>query len=237
MKRLLIVFIIIFFGCSKNAADNAKSARLQFVKAAGKIHQSFEYNSDNVLVKEAWFSHCENNPADEFFYIYNGIRLDTVKSTIRSLYSSTDLICDPTKGLHSYSAVEYDNQARISRITHENGTVITFQYNTQGFIEKRTTAGGGTAYTSTYARDGRGNIISETDTQGNTTRYQYDNKINPYYRIKKQTDIITAFNNSPNNVVRVESAGNIHEIRYEYNRADLPVKMVDNGMAYEFEYQ
>lgn len=237
MKPCFFLLAVFLFSCHKNAADKASETRLQFVKAAGKIIQSFSYNSDGLLVKEAWFGGCESNPADEFFYIYTGTILDTIKSVIRSLYSSTAAICDPAQGLRSYVVTEHDTQNRITKIIRENGTTTAFQYNGQGFVEKVVTNSGGNAFTNTFIRDAAGNILEATDAQGNKTQYSYDAKINPYYSIKKGMDVITAFNNSPNNVVKIVSATGSSALTYNYNSLDLPVEMTDNGTVYQFVYQ
>lgn len=238
MRFLLFILAALFFSCTKNATDEGTNARLRYLKTAGKITQSFEYNPDGLLVKENWFGSCEKTPADEFTYSYSGVRLDTITSVIRRLYSSTSFICDPAKGLRSKDVVEHDSQGRIHRIVRENGTTNTFHYNAQGLVEKITATSNGGDYVTTFRRDVAGNIIEQTDGQGNTTQYGYDTKTNPYYGIKMQTGTINAFTDSPNNVVNITSAaGGGSTIRYEYNRHGLPVKMLYSGGVYEFIYQ
>lgn len=236
--KYVVVIAFLVLGCKKDAADGGAGTRLRFIKTAGKTYQSFEYNSNNLLVKEAWFGMCETTPADEFFYSYTGDRLDTITSVIRSLYSSTSFICDPTKGLRSYSVAAYDAQNRIAQFSRSMGDTRTYQYNAQGFIVQQIIRYSGSSnLTLTYTRDAAGNIIEATDGQGNTTRYEFDAKINPYYTIKKGTDVITAFNNSPNNVVKIISATGSSTISYKYNSQNLPVEMRDNGTVYQFVYQ
>ena len=239
MKYGIFLFAILLFSCEKNSTDERNNTRLQFIKAEGKIHQSFEYNDDNLLVKENWFSSCESNPSDEYMYTYIGTKPHTIKSVIRSLYSSTSAICDPASGIHSYVVIYYDNAGRISKIIRENGTYTTFYYNANGFIEKQVVNDGATNnYIYTYRRDAAGNMIEQTDAQGNKTQYEFDNKTNPYYRMNVHPNVITAFYNSPNNVVKIRSGNSSTAIIYEYNSSGLPVKMLEaNGAVYEFVYR
>ncbi len=236
MRYSLFLFALLLFGCGKEAPEAGNGTRLQSINAGGKIHQSFEYDG-GLLVKENWFNMCDRTPSNEYFYKYTDGRLDTIRSVVRSLYSSTSSICDPASGLRSEAAVKYNNQNQIVEIIQSNGIDRRFQYNAQGFIVKQVITHTGNEMIVSYTRDAAGNITAQSDSQGNMQQYEYDNKQNPYYLIKKQTDIITASYNSPNNVVKIISGSNVHEIRYEYNRAGLPVKMFDNGSTYEFIYQ
>ena len=240
MKYSIFLFALFLAGCKKEDMKDGSSVRLQFVKTAGKIVESFEYNAAGMLTKENRFWFCESTPTDEFTYIYNGAKPDTIKSLIRSLSSSSTSLCDPAYGAYSYAVIDYDNQNRIRKSTQSNGSITSFFYNSNGFIEKQTITypSGSNAVAISYTRDAKGNLIEETDAQGSTTRYEYDDKPNPYYSIKKFTDVITAFYNSPNNVVAIKSTTNTSIFRYEYNRAGLPVKMFEpNGATYEFMYQ
>lgn len=237
MKALLFVSVFLFFGCKKNAADEGNGNRLQAITSGGKIYERFQYNENGLLVKEEWFSGCETTPMNEFIYVYNGTRPDTIKTVMRSLYSSTSALCDPAMGIKSYTRLEYDNGGRLIKETRANGSNSTYYYNVQGFVEKAVVNdGGNNNYTHTYKRDAAGNIIELRYAQGDVMQYEYDNKINPYYEIKKYTGNITAFNNSPNNVVKIKHANGSSEIRYEYNSQGLPVKMIDNGADYLFVY-
>ena len=240
MKSLIpftFICLALFIGCKKETTNNG-GALLRQVTVDGKLQESFEYNSENQLIKDySYFMGC-TSPTDELFYMYKNKQLDSLKSVIRSLYSSTSPICNPLAGIRYYSAFEYDTQGRINKIIKDN-SVISLFYNTRGLVEKQTISGGGTnLYISTYKYDTRGNLTEVTDGQGNITRYEFDTKINPYYLIKRHPDIITAFIVSPNNVVRVNYASGNQIIKYEYNSQGLPDKMFDpNGLTYVFVYQ
>ena len=239
MKNFIAILFIIFFniGCNKEDGQNNSNVLLSRIMENGKVYQSFEYNNIGQLVKEKFYGMCEQNPSDEYMYLYKGSKVDTLRSVIRSIYSSTSAICNPAIGVQYLAVFEYDNQGRMSKIIKGNNTT-SFIYNAQGFIEKQVISGGGNNYISTYKYDTKGNLTEQTDGQGNVTGYEYDNKRNPYYLIRQHPDIITAFVVSQNNVVKINYAGGSHIIKYEYNGLNLPVKMFDsNGSTYQFVYQ
>lgn len=158
---------------------------------------------------------------------------------MRSFLSNSTALCDPASGSRSYVKVEYDNQNRLSKSLYLNGTIRTFSYNMQNFIEKQTISfPAQDDLVISYKRDTAGNIVEESNSRGGIIQYEYDSKQNPYYLMKKQADIITASNNSPNNVVKITSGSNVQKMRYDYNRSGLPVKMyTSSGGIYEFMYQ
>ena len=239
MKNCIAILFVIFFsiGCNKEDGQNNSKVLLSRIMVNDKVYQSFEYNNMGQLVKEKFYGTCEQNPADEYMYLYKGSKIDTLRSVIRSIYSSTSAICNPAMGVQYLAVFEYDNQGRINKIIKGNNTT-SFIYNTQGFIEKQIISGGGNNYVSTYKYDAKGNLTEQTDGQGNVTGYEYDSKRNPYYLIRQHPDIITAFVVSQNNVVKINFQGGSHIIKYEYNALNLPVKMFDsNGSTYQFVYQ
>ena len=237
MRYSLFLFALLSFGCGKEAPEAGNGTRLQAINVEGKIHQSFEYDG-GLLVKENLWYGCEQTPMDEYFYVYTGSRLDTAKALLRSLSSSSSAFCNPAYNLFSYAVPEYDNQNRFSKITQPGGSVRTLEYNAANFIVKQIiTHPAADSFVLNYKRNAVGNLIEETTSRGDKKLYQYDNNKNPYYLIKQRPDIVTAFNSSPNNVVKISEGSNVHEIRYEYNSRGLPVKMFDNGSTYEFIYQ
>lgn len=238
MKKMIAFLVIVptfFIGCKKDS--NGPNTLLRRVTESGKVNESFEYNNNNQLIKEKYYGFCATNPIDEHSYIYTNNKLDTLRSVIRSIYSSITAICNPLMGLHSYTVFGYDSQGRINTIKTANSSTTLF-YNAQGLVEKRIiNSGGPNNYISTYKYDTRGNQVEYTDGQGYTTLYEFDNKINPYFLIKRHPDISTAFDASPNNVTRISWTGGSSTIRYEYNSSGLPTRMFDsNGGTYEFEY-
>ena len=238
IMRHFMPFIIVFLltACTK---ENAQDSQIHLLKTTvnGKTHENFEYNNNGQLKKEDSYNFC-TVPSDEFIYVYKNNQLDSIKSVVRSIYSSSTAICNPQSGIHSYSAFEYDNLGRISKIKKENST-IEYSYNSVGQIEKQTMNGGGTnQYVSTFKYDDSGNLVEATDSQRNITQYEFDNKINPYFLMKRSPDVLIAFYISPNNVVKIKNPGIAAiEIRYEYNVSKMPVKMFDpNGLSYLYIY-
>lgn len=243
MKYIFLFLIIsLSFSCKKNKRQDFEHRTLRFIMVDGKVIESFEYNGQRQLIKSASHFNCTDNPGsptDEFFYIYNDTKLDTVKLILRSFYSSTTAWCDPNSGMKSYVTFEYDDLGRIKSTLSDNGVLITFIYNSQGFIERREIdESAGNIISYSYKYDNSGNISEVTDPQGNTSFYQFDNKINPYYSLNYRSGVITAFYNSPNNVVKITDQNSTSNINYEYNSAGLPVRMFDsNGQAYQYIYQ
>lgn len=237
MKYLIPLFTtLLFSSCTKESGQDSQ-LRLRAITVSGKIHESFEYNVNGQLMKDDRYNFC-TVPSDEDTYLYKNKRLDSIKSVIRSIYSSTSAICNPQSGILSYSAFEYDNLGRINTIKKENST-IEYAYNSSAQVEKQTINGGGTnLYMSTYKYDTNGNLIETTDGQGNITQYEFDDKKNPYFLMKRKPDVLIAFYVSPNNVVKIiPTSGAAVEIRYEYNLLDSPAKMFDpNGLTYTFVY-
>ena len=203
----------------------------------GKIQENFEYNNDGQLIKDDSYNFC-NVPSDEVIYMYKNKQLDSVKSVTRSLYSSSTANCNPLLGEHSYSVFEYNSSGKIIKIKKKSTTMDNV-YNSSGQVEKQTVnSGGANLFVSTYKYDTRGNLIEATDGQGDITQYEFDNKINPYFLMKRRPDILIAFYVSPNNVIKIKTAGSAAlEINYEYNLLNLPTKMLDpNGLTYTFVY-
>ena len=232
----LLIITVTIFACTKESShDNA--TQLKSVTMNGKIQENFEYNNDGQLIKDDAYHLC-NVPSDEVTYMYKNKQLDSVKSVTRSLYSSSTAICNPLLGEHSYSVFEYNISGKIIKIKKEN-TTIDNVYNSNGQVEKQTVNGGGAnLYVSTYMYDTRGNLVEATDGQGGITQYEFDNKINPYFLMKRRPDNLIAFYVSPNNVIKIKTAGSAAlEIKYEYNLLNLPTKMLDpNGLTYTFVY-
>jgi YD repeat-containing protein len=237
MKHFIPLIIVLLFTACTKENDKDTQIHLRKITVNGKPHENFEYNNYGQLKKDDSYGIC-TVPSDEFTYVYKNKQLDSVKGIMRGLYSSTSAICNPLSGIHSYAAFEYDNVGRISKIKRENST-IEYAYNSNGQVEKQTVNGGGTnLYVSTFNYDSKGNLVETTNSQGDITRYEFDDKINPYFLMKRRPDALIAFYVSPNNVVKIKNPGSaVIEIKYEYNLSNMPTKMFDpNGLIYTFIY-
>lgn len=221
--------------CSKESALNG--SRLTHISSNNRVNQSFEYNAAGKLVKENYYYICDQ-PADEFTYTYGSAGIQKVEAVIRGIYSSTTAICDRATGLHSVITYEYDDQQRIKKVIGENNST-SFTYNSEGLVTRADYTGNGTAaFYSTYQYDDRRNLVETFSSNGmGTTRYEFDNKRNPLYEIESRPDVITAFNRSPNNVVKIINGPEQISIQYNYNLAGYPVEMSDNGSTYTYHYR
>ena len=233
---IITVVTALLFSCTKEPIGNSQR-QLISLTINDALNESFEYNAGGKLVKENYYFFC-TKPADEFMYSYTNNRLAKIESITRSMYSSTAAICGGAAGMHSVEMVEYDNLQRIKKIVRDSSST-TYTYNNLGLVERAEITGGGYTVFSTYTYDSRNNLVEESGSQGQgTTRYEFDNKINPYYQANSRPGIITAFNSSPNNVIKVIGASSGQVISYEYDAAGYPVKMFDpSGATYVFQYR
>lgn len=237
MRKLLFSLLFIpFFSCNKDTAG-INGPQLKEIRTANGIYQSFEY-SGGVLTKEnSYYGMC-STPVDEFTYSYQDGKLDKLETTMRSLYSSTMTMCNPAAGVKSTEQFEYDTQGRLSKVTRQNAYTI-FEYNTNDLVIKQTLylTGGSLSNTATFKYDSRGNVIEENDYQGNTWQYEYDNKTNPFYTMKKNPGWVSAFNTSPNNIIKATRNG---VSGFERNilsyQGGLPRIVLDNGVEYTYIY-
>lgn len=232
---ILLILSLTIVACSKQSNQDSQ-LQLRRITVNGNIHENFEYNDDGQLKKDESYYSC-TVPSDECTYVYKNKRLDSVKLVNRGIYSSSIAQCDPQSGIRTYSTFEYDNAGRIYKIRKENST-IEYTYNSVGRVDMQTTSGGGTnLHISTFKYDARGNLV-ETNIQGVITYYEFDNKKNPYFLMKRRPDVLISFFVSPNNVVKIKNPGGTAVvIGYEYNLRDMPTKMFDpNGLTYSFTY-
>jgi len=195
-------FIFLSIACTREI-DQDSQIHLRKITVNGKTNENFEYNTNGQLKKDDNYGIC-TLPFDEFSYVYINNQLDSIKSVIRGHYSSSTAICNPQSGVHSFAAFEYNNVGRINKIKKENST-IEYAYNAVG---QQTVNGGSTnGYVSTFKYDARGNLGEIADSQGNITKYEFDDKINPNFLMKRSPDALIAFYVSPNNVVKIKNPG------------------------------
>ena len=236
MKRFLpLLLLIAVLGCKKSTND---SLLLRKIETASIVYQTFEYNAQGKLAKEnSYFSMC-STPVDEHTYIYNNGKLDKIQSRLRSLYSSTQTMCNPASGITSEEQYEYDNHGRILKVTRPGASYTVFTYDSRNRVAKHVLyLPSGVAHDSTtYDYDARGNISQVSDNQGQVTNYTYDNKRNPFYRIGQKPGWISAFNSSPNNVLKATGSLAFERkiLKYVY---DYPTLVEENGVVYTYVYQ
>jgi YD repeat-containing protein len=92
-----------------------------------------------------------------------------------------------TRRSESYS---YDQQDRLSQLTHPDSTPVTYTYDPAGrvlAVTQTLTGVTGNAITTSYAYDIHGNLTGVTDPNGNVTSYVYDD----FGRMLSQTSPVT----------------------------------------------
>ncbi len=235
MKKVISIVFILFFGaCKKDSPVPAPGDKIFKVTVDGKISGTFEYDEKNRLVKESNYGFCTANPQDEYFYSYKDNRLEKTNSVIRSIYSSLAAICNPLSGLRTEEVFSYDSRGRISRVKRAN-SVTEFIYSPRGFIEKEIIIGTANNLVYVFAHDFKGNVIKETDPQGNVTEYEYDAAPNPFYLHKP--GVTSPFSMSPNNIIAGKGRGKFVR-KFKYNRNNIPVEVLDdNGLTYIYHYK
>lgn len=240
MKKLAILFLIVLGpGCKKESADPQMPGIIgkKFISLTvnNKLSYTFEFEKD-LLVKENAYTFCETNPTDEFTYEYSGGQLSKLKTTLRSMYSSTYALCNPASGMKSEETFEYNSKGQLSKIRRAN-TTTEFVYNVKGLIEEQIDKSDTKSVLTKFEYDTRGNIIKVTNGDGEVTNYEYDNKINPYYIINQRPQWISAFNKSPNNVIK--STGRyVFQRVFKYDADGYPTEVLeDNGLTYVYNYQ
>jgi YD repeat-containing protein len=227
-----------FFFCSdvkKNVDD--KFLLLQEIKANNVTNQTFEYSNGFLIKEKQYFAFC-STPVDEYVYTYQNGKLSKLHSTLRSMYSSTTALCNPAMGIQQEEQYEYDNKDRLVKVIRPSG-YSTFEYNTQGHVAKQIIylSNGTITQSLIFSYDSRGNIVKEVNSQGNETNYQYDNKKNPFYYIKQKPGWISAFNTSPNNVIKATSTSGGFERKIVQYINNFPQIVEESGVSFTFIYQ
>jgi YD repeat-containing protein len=238
-KKALVIFLLsVLAGCRNEAVEELGGQRkLYQVKMNDHISSTFAYTTSGLLREQSFHSACQTNPVEEWEYQYQDGRVSSVLTVSRSHLSSIAAMCNPSAGLRDEEKFEYDTEGRISRIVRAN-SFTTLTYNASGRVEKRTlhqtdrTAQG----TILYRYDGRGNLVEEEE-DGLVTRYEYDNKVNPFYLMNHRPGWISPWNRSPNNVVRATGRFQFERSIW-YDAQGLPVRILeDNGLTYIYEYR
>ena len=239
MKKLIVLCLLTaLWSCKKDPLELPNNGiLLRQITVNGKPDQTFEY-SGNLLIKENRFGFCEKNPADEFFYSYQGTKLTKLKSVLRGIYSSTTAMCDPASpGDQSEETFEYDSQNRLVKVTRQK-SYTEYIYNTKGQVEKLILYGGTNPLTATFKYDAKGNITEASDYSGYITQYEYDDKINPFYVMNQKPSWISPYNKSPNNIIKTTWPQGNYTRTLKYNDLGLPTEIQEsNGQTYFFVYQ
>lgn len=157
---------------------------------------------------------------------------------MRSLYSSSAANCNPALGVKSEESFVYDGAGRVVR-TNRSNSYSLYSYSPQGRIVSETNydQNGNPVATTTYKYDSRGNLVEQSGPSV-FMQFEYDDKVNPMHLMKQKPSYISAFTTSPNNVIKGTTGfgGTWQRIILEY-RNDMPVRVSENGVEYEYIYQ
>ncbi len=240
MKKLAILFLFaLCLACKKDYPDpltpGISGKKLTSVTVNNKPYYTFEFDKD-LLVKENAYTFCETNPTDEYTYEYSGGQISKLKTTLRSMYSSTYALCNPASGMKSEETFEYNKSGQLSRIVRLNSST-EFIYNAKGMVEQQLNINGANTSITKFEYDSKGNIISIKDPSGEVAHYEYDDKVNPYYIINQRPQWISAFNKSPNNVIKA-TGRYVFQRTFKYDAQGYPTEVLeDNNLTYVYNYQ
>jgi YD repeat-containing protein len=234
MKPIICCIVLLsLFSCHSDTSEiSGGYALLKEIKMDNKTIHSYEYEN-NQLKRELTFSSLcdENTPVQQMAYSYQNGKLSKFSMADNQIFSSFSSICNPALGILSEQIMEYDTQGRIVKVTSANSYAL-FEYNSQNQVIKQTLylPNGNTYSTSLFGYDSRGNLIEETDNQGNKTYYEYDNHPNPYYYMNQRPQWISGFNKSPNNIIKATGYHQF-ERRFKYNAWRLPAEVTETNVT------
>ena len=130
----------------------------------------------NLSYDGDYLSAVENTDADSLRYTYTAAGyLETVKNFKGQLYVENDYD-NIGRVIHQYAAnvgtfdISYDDENRVNTCVGTDGYFAELRYDEQGFPISMTTSEG----TLSITTNEKGQITSETDREGNTTRYNHD---------------------------------------------------------------
>jgi hypothetical protein len=216
-------------------------AKLQTIKQGNKLQQVFTYE-DGVLKSEKSFFVCETNPSEEIAYFYANGKVVGEKIISRLMFSSITAHCDPNLGLRSTNQYEYDDKGRLFRLKGEK-SYTEFTYNAQNRVVKVTIFAPEPKVYGEYEYDSKGNLIKAKELDMTTT-YTYDDQRNPFFNIRQRPSLITAYNQSPNNVLSSKASNGPDGISHsfdrkitQYNEQGFPVKIEEDGQVYTYVYE
>jgi hypothetical protein len=247
MKRTLLFAFAVVLNLScidDNASDLIPGETLSHLTSNGKIAESMEYEKGR-LVKESYFGECDT-PYMVHDYTYEAGRIVTCSAASRGVTSSLyGAWCDPALEYErSGYRFEYDTEGRLSLVVTERTTKY-YHYDGREIVIRNTDNVTERVYGETVMRtDSRGNIVEISNPEsagGGVTRYEFDNNVNPFYKIgSMKLGGILPYDWSPNNVVKAYDKDGklLWERKFTYNAKGLPETLVEtNGGIYEYHYR
>ncbi len=243
MKPMLFISLLALslFSCEPNDTLLDPLSKLKAIKQGNKLQQVFTYEND-VLKSEKSFFVCENNPSEEIEYVLANNKVVEEKSVSRMMFSSISAHCDPKSGLRSNTQYEYDDKGRIFRLKREK-SYTEFTYNAQNKVVKVTIFASEPKVYGEYEYDSKGNLIKAKELDMTTT-YTYDDQRNPLFNIRQRPGLVTAYNQSPNNVLSSTATNGPDGFTNtftrkitQYNGQGFPLKIEEDGQVYTYVYE
>lgn len=223
---------------------------------------TLQNNPDGTSEKYTYDSHgnvtsITNPDGTKETYEYDDNNNMTYKDTgeengIHYVYDDKNLVIKETDALGVSKSYEYqDNQ--ITKITHSNGLVETFTYDSMGNVTKESDNNG---RSTTYVYDNNNQVIQKTDSYGHSEYYKYDGNGNVIESIDKLGSKITNTYDKNNNLIKTSQGGistsktydfknrlisetdeEGNKIQYVYDVKDQKIKEIDKyGNAKTNEY-
>jgi hypothetical protein len=243
MKQSLFFFLLTLglFSCEPDNALLDPLSKLKAIKKGNKLQQVFTYEND-VLKSEKSFFVCESNPSEEIAYVLANNKVVAEKMITRMLYSSTTAHCDPNSGLRFNTQYEFDDKGRLFRLKGEK-SYTEFTYNAQNKVIKVTAFVPEPKILGEYEYDSKGNLIKAKELDVTTT-YTYDDQRNPFFNIHQRPSLVTAYNQSPNNVLSSTATNGPDGFSNtftrkitQYNGQGFPLKIEEDGQVYTYVYE
>ncbi|WP_288394140.1 RHS repeat-associated core domain-containing protein [uncultured Vagococcus sp.] len=212
----------------------------------------FAYNTGNQLIKETNTSNqvttYEYNPqglvskvthpmnqTEEFYYDSVGqlIKKKTTDDVIEEYQYTQGLVTSVYRGSQLVEGYEYDANGQLLAEIDAAGNKTTYKRNSRGEVVSETNS---TGHTSSMTYDAEGNVLTETDFNGHVTKNEYD----AIGQVIKQTNPLGAIKtleyDGVGNVI-AETDFNGNQTRYEYDEVDQLIKEISpTGIETTYRY-
>jgi hypothetical protein len=260
LVKTLVLAILLFQGCSKknSGPDEPEEKPLPLAKLksvrppSGPGGEDYYYNSNGRIDK------VETRSGYDLISVYDFVYKDGLVLSLNASTPPPPRWKDPLepyfKQIYKYSGNQIV-EALIERLRpqpREDNSLVTLTYDSRGFIKtKKTEILRSGDIKEVYSID-----RLTTDDKGNVTKIEkdhylngrfagtavelreYDNKINPFYKLVSPTNIDEYFN--PNNRIKdtaFDQSGNPYPTfyQYEYNAEGLPVKKTSKTALETFD--
>ncbi len=239
------MLLLLVFSCKENTVDRSiPEGMLYKITKNGKTVDSLSYEGGR-LKKQFLFSGCDYANRT-IVYNYRSDRLNTVEFISRASSNTSygENPCDPSAETQVLSRkILYGSDGRISGFHDEKHAAYYFYNGLDILMEIRNGDTGKTVQENSLKLDAFGNLLemaTPSPINGGITRYEYDDKVNPYKRVREfHYDGLTAYN-GPNNVVKAFDADGrlIWERKFTYRSDGQPQTCLEpDGVAYEYHYR